>query len=146
MSENKEPKYVFGIEDTHCESELFNTVDEVIEYAQHSWDVKDDNPFDECADYTGRIYVGTAETYEPADFAPSLSDIADQMTDRFYCEHNINDDQDVTFCKKDNVQNEWREFVNKHFSIPYNIIANWNIGIYDLNGRKWVERYDMVEE
>ena len=42
MSENKEPKYVFGIEDTHCESELFNTVDEVIEYAQHSWDVKDD--------------------------------------------------------------------------------------------------------
>ena len=140
--EEKKVKYTFGVNDTHCEADLFDTIEEVIEYAQASWDDKDGNPFDEDCDYSGCIYVGTAETYEPADFAPSLDDIADQMTDRFYNDHNIDDDQDVTYSKKAEAQKEWREFINKYFDIPHTIIANWNVGIYDLRERKWVERYD----
>jgi len=142
----KKLKYAFGTEDTHCEADLFDTIEEVIEYAQASWDNKDGNPFDEDCDYTGCIYVGTADIYEPADFAPSLDDIADQMTDKFYSDHNIDDDQDVTFCRKEEAQKEWREFINKYFDIPCTIIANWNVGIYDLKEHKWVERYDKTKE
>ncbi len=139
MKEDKKIKYAFGTEDTHCESKLFDSVEEVIEYAQASWDNKDGNPFDEDCDYTGCIYVGTAETYEPADFAPSLGDIADQMTDKFYCDHNIDDDDNVHYNHEEEAKKEWREFINKHFDIPCTIIANWNIGIYDLINHKWVK-------
>ena len=142
----KKLKYAFGTSDTYCEADLFDTIEEVIEYAQSSWDDKDGNPFDEDCDYTDCIYVGTADIYEPADFAPSLDDIADQMTDKFYCDHNIDEDQDVTFCRKEEAQKEWREFINKYFDIPCTIIANWNIGIYDLKEHKWVERYDKKED
>lgn len=142
----KKLKYAFGMSDTRCEADLFDTIEEVIEYAQASWDDKDGNPFDEDCDYSGCIYVGTAETYEPADFAPSLDDIADQMTDRFYCDHNIDDDADVQYYKKEEAQKEWREFINKYFDIPCTIIANWNVGIYDLKEHKWVERYDKKED
>ena len=142
----KKLKYAFGVSDTHCKADLFDTIEEVIEYAQASWDDKDGNPFDEDCDYTGCIYVGTADIYEPADFAPSLDDIADKMTDKFYSDHNIDDDQVVTFCRKEEARKEWREFVNKYFDIPCTIIANWNVGIYDLKERKWVNRYDKIKE
>lgn len=37
----KKLKYVFGTSDTHCEADFFDTIEEVIEYAQASWDDKD---------------------------------------------------------------------------------------------------------
>lgn len=141
----KKLKYAFGTSETRCEADLFDTIEEVIEYAQASWDDKDGNPFDEYCDYSGRIYVGTAETYEPADFAPSLDDIADQMTDMFYSDHNIDDDADVQISKRKEAEEKWKAFVNEHFDIPCTIIANWNVGIYDLKEHKWVERYDKKE-
>ena len=142
----KKLKYTFGTNDTYCETDLFDTIEEVIEYAQASWDDMDGNPFDEDCDYTGRIYVGTAETYEPADFAPSLDDIADQMTDKFYSDHNIDDDADVQISKRKEAEEKWKAFVNEHFDIPCTIIANLNVGIYDLKEHKWVERYDNKED
>ena len=45
---------------------------------------------------------------------------------------NIDDDADVQYYKKEEAQKEWREFINKYFDIPCTIIANWNVGIYDL--------------
>lgn len=146
---NERKKYAFGTEITHCEADLFDTIEELIEYAQFSWDEKNGNPFDEDGDYTGCIYVGTAETYEPADFAPSLDDIAGQMTGTLLHFQNgvpIYDDQDVTYCKKEEAQEEWCEFINKYFDIPCTIIANWNVGIYDLKEHKWVERYEKNKE
>ena len=142
----KKLKYAFGSSNTHCEADLFDTIEEVIEYAQSSWDNKDGNPFDEYCDDSGCIYVGTAETYEPADFAPSLDDIAYQMTDMFYSEHNIDDDADVQISKRKEAEEKWKAFVNEHFDIPCTIIANWNVGIYDLKEHKWVERYDKIKE
>lgn len=58
----------------------------------------------------------------------------------------IDDDQDVTYSKKEEAQKEWSEFINKYFDIPSTIIANWNVGIYDLEEHKWVERYDKKED
>ncbi len=142
---DKKLKYAFGTDDTHCEADLFDTIEEVIEYAQSSWDDKDGNPFDEDCDDTGYIYVGTAETFEPADFAPSLDEIADGMADKFYSNHNIDCDDNVHYYKKEEAQKEWREFINKYFNIPCTIIANWNVGIYNLKERKWEERYDQKE-
>ena len=75
-----------------------------------------------------------------------MDDIADTMTDKFYCDHNIDDDADVQYYKKEEAQKEWREFINKYFDIPCTIIANWNVGIYDLKEHKWVERYDKKED
>jgi hypothetical protein len=142
----KKLKYTFGTNDTHCETNLFDTIEEVIEYAQSSWNDKDGNPFDEDCDYSGCIYVGTAETYEPADFAPSLDDIADIMTDKFYCDHYIDDDLDVQIRKRKEAEEKWKAFVNEHFEIPCTIIADWNVGIYDLKKHEWVKRYDKKEE
>lgn len=143
MEQNKEKKqkYAFGTNEEHCESDLFDSVEELLEYAQQSWNDKDGNPFDEDVDYSGCIYVGTADTYEPADFAPSLDDIADQMTDRFYSENNIDDDEEVRIHKKEEAEKTWREFINKHFGIPCTIIAHW-FGIYNLKEHKWTERFD----
>jgi hypothetical protein len=88
-------------DETRCDAYIFDTIEEVIKYAQLSWDIKDGYPFDDDLHFTGYIYVGTANTHEPADFAPSLDDIADQMTDKFYCNLNIDDDADVQYDKKE---------------------------------------------
>ena len=147
MAKEKEIRFGWGIDDTHCEPETYESVEKLLKYAQESWDNQDGNPFDSYSNYSGCIYVGTAETFEPADFAPSLDDIADQMTDRFYSNHNIDDDADVQYYKSDEAQKEWREFINKYFDIPCStIIANWNVGIYDLKEHKWVNRFDNKED
>ena len=54
----KKLKYAFGTSDTHCEADFFDTIEEVIEYAQASWDDKDGNPFDEDCDYSVCSIVG----------------------------------------------------------------------------------------
>ena len=144
--EEKKVKYGFGIDDTHCETDMFDSIEEVLEYAQASWDEQDGNPFDDCCDYSGCIYVGTIERYEPSDFAPSLDDIADTMTDKFYCDHNIDDDADVQYYHRKEAEEEWKKFVNKYFDIPCTHIANWNVGLYDLKEHKWIERYDQPKE
>ena len=136
MTEEKKIKYGFGIDDTHCETDMFDSIEEVLEYAQASWDEQDGNPFDSDCDYSGCIYVGTIERYEPSDFAPSLDDIADTMTDKFYCDHNIDDDADVQYYHRKEAEEEWKKFVNKYFDIPCTHIANWNVGIYDLKEHK----------
>lgn len=139
--EEKKIKFGWGLEDTHCEPETYDTVEELLKYAQESWDNQDGNPFDSDCDYSGCIYVGTAETFEPSDFAPTLDDIADQMTDRFYSDHNIDDDADVQITKHKEAEQEWKAFVNKYFDIPCTIITNWCIGLYDLEEHKWIEKY-----
>lgn len=130
----------FGTDEEHCEADTFETIEELLKYAQASWDEKDGNPFDEDCDYSGFIYVGTAENFEPADFAPSLDDIADQMTDRFYCEHNVDDDADVQISKRKEAEEKWKAFVNEHFDIPCTMTCSW-FGLYDLKAHKWAERY-----
>jgi len=137
---NENLLFGFGTDEEHCESETFETVEALLEYAQYSWDDKDGNPFDEDCDYSGCIYVGTAENFEPADFAPSLDDIADQMTDKFYCEHNVDDDADVQISKRKEAEEKWKAFVNEHFDIPCTMTCNW-FGLYSLTEHKWVERY-----
>lgn len=146
MTEEKKIKYGFGIDDTHCETEMFDSIEEVLEYAQASWDEQDGNPFDSDCDYSGCIYVGTIEHYAPSDFAPDIDDIADTMTDKFYSEHNIDDDADVQVYKRKEAEAELKAFINKYFDIPCTYIASWNVGCYDLKERKWVERYDQPKE
>ena len=139
-------KFGWGIEEEHCECETYDSVEELLKYAQSSWDEMDGNPFDDCCDYTGCIYVGIARTYEPADFAPTLDDIADQMTDRFYCENNVDNDADVQYYHRKEAEEEWKKFVNKYFDIPHTIVTDWCIGCYDLKEHKWVKKFEAFDK
>ena len=140
-NENKTIKFGWGIDEDHCEAEMYDSVEELLEYAQASWDEQDGDPFDSDCEYSGCIHVGTAETFEPSDFAPSLDDIADQMTDRFYSEHNIDDDADVQIARRKEAAEEWKALVNKYFDLPCTMATNWCVGMYDLKEHKWVEKY-----
>ena len=68
------------------------------------------------------------------------------MTDRFYCDHPIDDDADVQYYKKEEAQKEWHEFINKYFDIPCTYIAEWVVGRYDVKTRKWVEKYENFDK
>lgn len=148
MAEEKKIKFGWGIEDTHCEPDTYDTVEKLLEAAQESWDNQDGNPFDSDCDYSGCIYVGTAETFSPSDFAPSLDDIADQMTDKFYCVHNIDDDAEVNIAGRLRKEADaaWKELVNKYFDLPCTMVCNNNIGVYDLKSHKWVEEYEAFNK
>ena len=144
--EEKKIKYGFGTSDTHCEPWTFDSVEELLEYAQDSWDSQDGNPFDEDCEYSGYIYVGVAKTLEPSDFAPSLDDIADTMTDKFYSEHNIDDDADVQIVKHKEAEEELKAFINKYFDLPCTMVTNWNIGLYNLKEHSWAEKYSGFDK
>lgn len=138
--DKKEIKYAFSLNDTDIEEGLFDSVEELIEYAQASWDNMDGNPFDEDCDYSGLINIVVADILKPYDFAPSLQDIASQMSDKFYDRYCTFDDADVDVSNSDELEKEWEVFVNKHFDLPINIVSDRNIGTYDLANHKWVEK------
>jgi hypothetical protein len=139
-----EVKFGFCLSDTHCFCEMFDSVQELLEFAIDAWDEQDGDFFNE--DDENVIYVGTINSYAPSDFAPSLDDIADQMTDRFYTDHSIDNDEEVKIYKREEAQKEWHEFINKYFDIPCTHIANWVVGMYDVKARKWVEKYASFDK
>lgn len=144
--EEKKLKFGFGLTDTHCFSETFDTVDEVIEFAQEKYDTQNEDYFIEDNEHC--IYVGTAEKVSVLDYAPSIDDILDQMTDSFYSDHNIDDND---YChitdKRELVEKEYHDFISKYFELPNNIslVAFWNIGVYDLEKHEWVEKFNDFE-
>lgn len=91
--EDKKVKYGFGLSETECFSDMFDSIDELIAFAQDAYEHPDGNYLDEdLDDYPDVIWVGIIEEVNVTQFAPSLDDIADQITDQFYCEHNVDDD------------------------------------------------------
>lgn len=145
MTQNKKEtkyafKYAFSLNDTDIEEGLFDSVEELIQYAQASWDSKDGNPFDEDCEESGLINIVVANILEPYDLAPSLQDIASQMSDKFYDRYCTIDDEDVYVSNSDELEKEWEAFVNKHFSLTINIVSDKNIGTYDLANHKWVKK------
>lgn len=141
MAQNKkEIKYAFALNDTDIEEGIFDSVEELIQYAQTSWDSMDGNPFDEDCDYSGLIHIVTVKIHEPYEFAPSLQEIASQMSDKFYDKYCTIDDADVYVSNSEELEKEWEAFVNKHFDLPINIVSDRNIGTYDLANHKWVEK------
>ena len=139
--EEKKIKYAFGLDQNHCFDDTFDTVEELIAFAKDAYENPDGNYWDEDADdYPQVIFVGVAETLTASQFAPSLNDIADQMTDRFYSEHNIDDDADVTVSNRKEADAEWKAFIEKYFDLPHTMVATW-IGEYDVKENKWVEKY-----
>lgn len=145
--EEEKIKYGFGLSDTECFCDMFDTVEEVIEFAEHCYNNPDGNYWDEdMDDYPDCIYIGTIEHHTASDFAPTLDDIADTMTDEFYSEHNIDDDADVQISNRMEAETEWKAFIDKYFDIPCTYMSNWNVGVYDLKEHKWVERYGNDKE
>lgn len=135
-------KFGFGLSETHCETEEFDTIDELLMNAQSLWD-NGDAPFEVADKHI--LFVGTIESHIPSDFAPSLDDIADQMTDIFYTDLNVDDNGGVQICHKEEAEEKWKEFVDKYFDIPCTHTTIW-FGEYDLAEHKWVKKYDGFEE
>lgn len=135
-------KFGFGLNETHCEAEMFDTVDDLLMYAQRQWD-NSEVPFEDCDKHI--LFVGTIEHHAPSDFAPSLDDIADQITDGFYCECNVDDDADTQINDRAVAEEKWKEFVNKYFELPHSLTTQW-FGEYDLKEHKWVKKYGDFDE
>lgn len=135
MAEEKK-LFGFSVDDTKLFVETFDTVDELIEFAQKEYDEQNDEYFDEDQHC---ILVSYVKEVSASDFAPSLDDIADQMTDKFYSEHNIDDDSDVTYNPKDEAEKEWKAFIEKYFDIPYTLIGYADVGWYNLKEHKWIK-------
>lgn len=138
----KELKFGFGLSETRCETEMFDTIDELLIHAQCMWD-NGDAPFDDADKRI--LFVGTIESHTPFDFAPSLDDIADQMTDMFYTNLSVDDDADVQIDNRKEAEEKWKEFVNKYFDIPCSHTTLW-FGEYDLEKHEWVKRYADFNE
>lgn len=138
----EEPKFGFGLDETTCEPYVFDTVDELLEYAQYSWDEKDGCPFDEDCDYSGYIWVGKAVKLVVSKYAPTIEEIADSITDAFYCLHNIDECVGVQIYNRSEAEMMWREFLEKYFELPAGttILTEW-FGIYDLNNHDWCRMY-----
>lgn len=138
----KDVKFGFGLCETRCETEEFDTIDELLMNAQCLWD-NGDVPFEDADKHI--LFVGTIERHIPSDFAPSLDDIAYAMTDIFYSELNVDDDADVQICNRKEAEKLWKEFVNKYFDIPCSHTAQW-FGEYDLAEHKWIKKYANFDE
>lgn len=135
MAEEKK-LFGFSVGDTNLFNETFDTIDELIEFAQKEYDEQNDEYFDEDQHC---ILVSYVKEVSASDFAPSLNDIADQMTDKFYSEHNIDDDSDVTYNPKAEAEKEWKAFIEKYFDIPYTLIGYAYVGWYNLKEHKWIK-------
>ena len=140
IMEETKVKYGFGLDEEHCECDKFDSIEELLEYAQASWDEQDGNPFDSDCDYSGLIYVGVMEDLAEEEFAPSLDWIADDMTDRLYCDHLSGDFGDVQIRNRKEAEEAWKEFVRKYFELPCHFSCNW-FGIYDLKEHKWYDKF-----
>ena len=149
MAEEKKIKYGFGLDDTECFTDEFDSLEELIAFAQEAHDNPDGNYWDEDWDeeeYTHSIHVGVIERVSATDFAPSLRDIADQMTDSFYSEHDIADDAEVSFHPRKEAEEAWKAFIEKYCDMPYQVVCKWAVGIYDLKEHRWTKRYDKEGE
>ena len=81
-----------------------------------------------------------ADILEPYKIAPSLDNIADQMTDAVYNSYNVYCDEDVKVRNEAEAKKDWEAFVDKYFELPFNVTSNCDIGTYDLVNHKWVEK------
>lgn len=142
----KKLKFGFGLNASHCFGETFDTVDEVIEFAQEKYDSQDEDYFNKDDEHC--IYVGTAEKVSVLDYAPSIDDILEEMTDSFYCNHNVDvDDKCHITDNREIVEKEYNDFISKYFELPSNIIliTVWNVGVYDMKKREWIEKFNDFE-
>ena len=135
-------KYGFGLSDTECFCDMFDTVDELLSFAQDAYQNPDGNYWDKDMDeYPTQIYVGTIEKHAPSDFAPSIDEIAYDITDSFYNEHNIDDNEPVKVYNKKEAEEEWKRFIDKYFSLPCDYTTDW-FGVYDLEKREWTKKWN----
>lgn len=141
MKKKDNIQYCFGLTQERCGTDLFDTIEELIEYADDCYKLADGDYWDEDSDdYPDVIYIGVAHKIAPMDYAPSLDDITDMMTDKFYCDNNIDDDQDVVITDRKAAQAAWETFIKKYIEMPCSVTATW-IGQYDIKEHKWVEQY-----
>lgn len=145
MNKEEKVKYCFGLNQEHHGGDTFDSIEELIEYAENAYKNPDGHYWDEdMDDYPETIFIGVAHFHSPKDFAPSLGNIADQMTDSFYCECNVDDDADVQIVNRREAEEAWEAFVEKYFEIPHTMTAVW-IGMYDIKEKKWVDKFEKEE-
>lgn len=142
--EQRKIQFGFGLNRTRCFCDSFNEVEDLMIFAKRAWDNLESDYFDN--EEQSKIYIGVIQQVKPSDFAPSLDDIADQINDSFYFEHSIDDDADVQIDNRKEAERLWKEFVDKYFDLPCEVVATWNIGVYDLKEHCWVEKFEDFEK
>ena len=138
QEEKEKELFGFGVNDTRLFGETFDTVEELIEFAQHEYDNENSDYFDDEDQHC--ILISHVKNLTVFEFAPSLDDIADQMTDQFYSEHPVDDDAEVDYYPKDEARKEWEAFIEKYFDIPCTLVGYADVGWYNLKEHKWEEK------
>lgn len=140
----KQIKFGFGTDEERCFCDEFDTVQDLINFATEEWDNQNSDYFND--DDENIIYVGVIEHHMPSDFAPSLFDIADQMTDKFYSDLDPDDDSNCEYVNKEEAEREFKAFIDKYFCLPFDYTTVWNVGRYDVKSHQWVEKLEMFEK
>ena len=141
--EKKKQKFGFGLNDNECFCDEFDTIEELIAFAEDAYKNPDGNYWDEdLDDYPTKIYVGTIEKHKPSDFAPSIEDIGDIITDSFYNQNPIDSTEDVGVSNRIEAEKEFKDFIDKYFSLPCTHTTDW-FGVYDLEKHEWVETWGV---
>ena len=97
----KQEKYCFGTSEERCGTDTFDSIEELISFADSCYKDADGNYWDEDADdYPEVIYIGITHEIKAKDYAPTLEEIADEMTDAFYSKWNVDEDERVRFYKE----------------------------------------------
>lgn len=118
---------------------MFDTVDELIAFAQDEYDNENSDYFNDDDEHC--ILVGTMTQPQPSDVAPSLDWIADTMNDQFYSEYNLDDDADVQILRRKEADEAWRKFCDEYFELPCKVVCHNDVGWYDLKEQRWTEKY-----
>lgn len=133
-------RYCFGVKREHAFSETFESIEDLLMFAKRAWDNTEEDYFDGTQDC---IYIGIARYVSVYDCAPSVKDLACQITDIFYSNNNIDDDDDTHIATSlIEAEEDFKKFVEKHFELPGNtsFVTSWDVGVYNLKDNEWVEK------
>lgn len=138
--------YCFGVKREHAFSETFESIEDLLMFAKRAWDNTEEDYFDGTQDC---IYIGIARFVSVPDCAPSIKDLACQITDNFYSNYNVDDDDDcqISTSMKE-AEEDFKKFLNKHFELPSctSFVTSWEVGVYNLRDSEWVEKYIKAED
>lgn len=131
-------KFGFGHSiDDHVFSDLFDSVDEVIGFAEQVWKDRDKDYFYD--DKHSIITVWYVRELDISEFVPDIDDIAGRIEEMFYDECPLEYELKVEIVDRDAAKADWRAFVGKYFRLPCKYVSDGEVGRYDLKAHKWIK-------
>jgi len=146
MEEETRNEFIFGPNEDECFSDKFGSVEELVKFVDDAWNNEDDEYFseDENGELNSVVYVGLAEPLSVVDYAPTLKDIMDKVTEQYNINFNYetNGEKCEFATSREEAEIAYEDFLSKHLAMPgfITMIAKW-FGCYDARTHTWVEKF-----